>query len=51
MLLVDKAEFVHKPDQIKLQLDWSQLPYSEYLGPVPQEATQPDLTKKAHYKR
>ena len=36
-------------DQIELQLDQSQLPYSEYLGPIPQEAAQPDITKKAHY--
>ena len=40
---------MHKLDQIELQLDWSQLPYSEYLSPVPQEAAQPDITKKAYY--
>ena len=40
---------MHKADQIELQLDQSQLPYSEYLGLIPQEAAQPDLTKKAHY--
>ena len=41
--------FAHKPDQIELQLDWSQLPYSEYLSLVPQEVAQPSITQKAHY--
>ena len=46
VLLADEAWFVHKPDQVELQLDRSQLLYSEYLGPIPQEATQPTLTTK-----
>ena len=46
MLLADETQFAHKPDQIELQLDRSQLPYSEYSGPLPQEATQPTLTTK-----
>ena len=37
---------MHKPDQIKLQFDRSQLPYSEYSGPIPKEAAQPTLTTK-----
>ena len=37
---------MHKPTQVKLQLDWSQLPYSEYLGPLPQKATQPNAQYK-----
>ena len=44
--LADETQFAHKPDQIELQLDWSQLPYSEYSGPIPQEAAQPTLTTK-----
>jgi len=39
---------MHKPDQIELQLDQSQLLYSKHLGPVPQEAAQPNIVKKAH---
>ena len=46
MLIVDKTQFVQKLDQIELQLDRSQLPYSEYQGPIPQQAAQLDLTKK-----
>ena len=41
---------MHKPNQSELQLDRSQLPYSEHLGPVPQEAVQPNIVKKAHNK-
>ena len=37
---------MHKPDQSELQLDWSQLPNLEYLGPVWQEAAQPNITKR-----
>ena len=48
-LLANEAQFAHKPNQIELQLDQSQLPYSEYLGLIPQEAAQLDITKKAHY--
>ena len=40
---------MHKPDQSELQLDRSQLSYSEYLGSVPQEAAQPNIVKKAYY--
>ena len=36
---------MHKPDQNELQFDWSQLPYSEHLGPVQQEVAQPNITK------
>ena len=50
VLMTNEAQFAHKPDQIELQLDQSQLPYSEYLGPILQEVAQPDTTKKAHYK-
>ena len=50
VLMTDEAQFAYKPDQIELQLDQSQLPYSEYLGPILQETAQPDTTKKAHYK-
>ena len=32
--LANEAYFVHKLNQSELQLDWSQLPYSEYLGPI-----------------
>ena len=46
VLPANKAQFAHKPDQIELQLDQSQLPYSEYSGPIPQEAAQPTLTTK-----
>ena len=46
VLLTDEAQFTHKPNQIELQLDRSQLPYLEYLDPVPQEAAHPNLTKK-----
>ena len=46
MLLADKTQFAHKSDQIELQLDQSQLPYSKYSGPIPQEAAQPTLTTK-----
>ena len=46
VLLADEAQFAHKPDQIELQLDRSQLPYSKYSGSIPQEATQPTLTIK-----
>ena len=37
-LLADETQFVHKPAQVELQLDWSQLSYSEYSGPLPQKA-------------
>ena len=40
---------MHKPDQSELQLDRSQLLYLEHLGLVPQEATQPNIAKKAHH--
>ena len=40
---------MHMSNQIELQLDRSQFPYSEYLRPIPQEAAQPNITKKAHY--
>ena len=46
VFLADEKSFAHKPDQIKLQLDRSQLPYSEYSSPIPQEAAQPTLTTK-----
>ena len=46
ILLADETQFAHKPDQIELQLDWSQLPYSEYSDPISQEAAQPTLTTK-----
>ena len=46
MLLADETQFAHKPDQIELQLDWSQLPYLEYSSPILQEAAQPTLTTK-----
>ena len=46
MLLANEAQFAHKLSQIKLQFDRSQLPYSEYSGPIPQEAAQPTLTTK-----
>ena len=36
--LANLAYFAHKLDQLKLQLDRSQLPYLENLGLVPQEA-------------
>ena len=60
MLLADEAQFVHKLDQFEFQLDQSQLPYSEYSGPIPQEVAQPSTiivpqvatqqnTKKSHY--
>ena len=38
---------MHNPDQFEFQLGRSQLPYSEHLGPVLQEAAQQN-TKKAH---
>ena len=37
LLLADKAQFVHKPAQVELQLDRPQLPYSENI--------------RAHYRR
>ena len=40
------STFVHKPDQIELQLDQFQPLYSENLGLVVQEATQPNITKR-----
>ena len=46
VLLADEAQFAYKLDQIELQLYRSQLPYSEYLSPVLQEAAQPNSTKK-----
>ena len=60
IFLADNVQFAHKPGQFKFQLDQSQLPYSEHLGPVPQEATQPNTiivpqvadqqnNKKAHH--
>ena len=39
--LANETQFAQKPDQIELQLDRSQLPYSEYLGLVSLEAAQP----------
>ena len=36
---------MHKPDQGRLQLDQSQLPYPKNLGLVWQEAVQPNITK------
>ena len=38
--LTDLAKFAHKPDQLKLKLDGSQLSYPENLGLVQQEAAQ-----------
>ena len=46
VLLGNETQFAHKPDQIELQLDRSQLPYLEYSSPIPQEAVQPTLTTK-----
>ena len=46
VLPANEAQFAHKSDQIELQLNRSQLPYSEYSGPIPQEAAQPTLTTK-----
>ena len=48
-LLADEAWFVHKPAQVELQLDWSQLPYPAHPGPLPQKAALPNAqyTKKA----
>ena len=47
---------MHKPAQIELQLDWSQLPYSEILGhiiaggsPAHYRRRQPNPTKKGPY--
>ena len=40
------STFAHKLDQIKLQLDQFQPLYSEQLGLVPQEAAQPNITKR-----
>ena len=40
------STFAHKPDQIELQLDRSQLLYSENLDLIPQEAAQPNITKR-----
>ena len=37
---------MHKLDQSELQLDWSQLPNLEYLGPIQQEAAQLNITKR-----
>ena len=39
---------MHKLDQSELQLDQSQLSYSEHLSPAPQETAQPNIVKKAH---
>ena len=40
------STFAHKLDQIELQLDQFQPLYSEHLGLVPQEAAQPNITKR-----
>ena len=42
---------MHKPAQVELQLDWSQLPYLAYSGPLPQKAAQPNAqyTKKGPF--
>ena len=45
-LLADEAWFVHKLTQVELQLDRSQLSYSEYSGPLPQKAVQPNAQYK-----
>ena len=37
---------MHKPAQVELQLDWSQLPYPEYLGPLSQKVAQPNAQYK-----
>ena len=39
---------MHKPAQVELQLDWSQLPYPAHSDPLPQKAAQPNAqyTKK-----
>ena len=37
---------MHKPGQSELQLDQSQLLYSDHLGPVQQETTQPNVAKR-----
>ena len=42
---------MHKLAQVELQLDWSQLPYLEYSGPLLQKAAQPNAQyKKGPYK-
>ena len=46
ILLANKVKFVHKPDQVELQLDRSQLPYSEHSSLILQEVAQPTLTTK-----
>ena len=55
--LANETQFAHKPDQVELQLDWSQLPYSEILWPIIAEGSpayyrrrQPNPTKKGPYK-
>ena len=40
------STFAHKLNQIELQLDQFQPLYSEHLGLVPQEAAQPNITKR-----
>ena len=40
---------MRKPNQSELQLDRSQLLYSEHLGQTLQEAAQPNIAKKAHH--
>ena len=37
---------MRKLDQSELQLDRSQLPNPEYLGPIRQEAAQPNIAKR-----
>ena len=51
-----ETQFAHKPDQVELQLDRSQLPYSEILWPIIAGGSpahyrrrQPNLTKKGPY--
>ena len=51
VLLANETQFAHKQNQIKLQLDRSQLHYSEYSGPILQEVAQPNAQyKKGPYK-
>ena len=37
---------MHKPAQVELQLDWSQLPYSETFGPITAEGSPAQRTTR-----
>ena len=51
-LLANEAYFVHKPAQVELQLNWSQLSYSKYSGSLLRKAGQPNAQyKKGPYIR